>query len=116
MQVSKAEYSLSVRICKIGLVYVCCLRVRLPRFIGPLLTFANPTLRLATQMRILAVPMMNDISVHSSFSMAFLEAYQALVLAEPDSAVSQPLKEAFLALRRAAESELADELSPVNDE
>jgi hypothetical protein len=34
----------------------------------------------------------------------FLEAYQQLVLAEPESAVSQPLKEAFLALRQAAES------------
>jgi DNA adenine methylase len=34
----------------------------------------------------------------------FLEAYQGLVLAEPESAVSQPLKEAFLALRQAAES------------
>lgn len=34
----------------------------------------------------------------------FLEAYQELVLAEPNSAVSQPLKEAFLALRHAAES------------
>lgn len=33
----------------------------------------------------------------------FLEEYQALVLSEPDSAVSQPLKELFLALRRAAE-------------
>jgi DNA adenine methylase len=33
-----------------------------------------------------------------------LEAYQQLVLAEPDSAVSQPLKEAFLALRQASES------------
>ena len=33
----------------------------------------------------------------------FLTSYQALVLAEPDSAVSQPLKEAFLALRQAAE-------------
>lgn len=33
----------------------------------------------------------------------FLETYQALILAEPDSAVSQPLKEVFLALRRAAE-------------
>jgi DNA adenine methylase len=29
---------------------------------------------------------------------------QELVLAEPESAVSQPLKEAFLALRQAAES------------
>jgi DNA adenine methylase len=34
----------------------------------------------------------------------FLEAYQEFVLSEPESAVSQPLKEAFLALRRAAES------------
>ncbi len=38
----------------------------------------------------------------------FLEAYQELVLAEPDSAVSQPLKEAFLALRQAAESGAAE--------
>jgi hypothetical protein len=36
--------------------------------------------------------------------MQFLEAYQELVLAEPESAVSQPLKEAFLAMRQAAES------------
>lgn len=35
----------------------------------------------------------------------FLDAYQALVLAEPDSAVNQPLKEAFLTLRQAAESD-----------
>jgi len=34
----------------------------------------------------------------------FLEAYQRLVLTEPDSAVSQPLKEAFLALRQVAEN------------
>ena len=34
----------------------------------------------------------------------YLNAYQALVLAEPDSAVNQTLKEAFLALRQAAES------------
>ncbi|MEM9423544.1 MAG: DNA methyltransferase [Spirochaetota bacterium] len=34
----------------------------------------------------------------------YLNAYQALVLNEPDSAVSQTLKEAFLALRQAAES------------
>jgi hypothetical protein len=33
----------------------------------------------------------------------FLDAYQKLVLDEPESAVSQPLKEAFLALRRAAQ-------------
>lgn len=32
----------------------------------------------------------------------FLEQYQSLLLAEPDSAVGLPLKEAFLALRRAA--------------
>ena len=35
----------------------------------------------------------------------YLDAYQALVLAEPDSAISQPLKEAFLALRQAAEAD-----------
>ena len=35
---------------------------------------------------------------------AFLEHYQALVLAEPNSAVSSALKEAFLALRQASES------------
>ena len=33
----------------------------------------------------------------------FLDAYQALVLAEPDSAVEPPLKEVFLSLRQAAE-------------
>ncbi|MCC5627190.1 DNA adenine methylase [Nostoc sphaeroides CHAB 2801] len=36
--------------------------------------------------------------------MQFVEEYQKLVLAEPDSAVSQPLKEAFLALRQAVET------------
>jgi hypothetical protein len=36
--------------------------------------------------------------------MDYLNAYQSLVLNEPDSAVSQTLKEAFLALRQAAES------------
>lgn len=35
----------------------------------------------------------------------FLDEYQALVLAEADSAVSQPLKEAFLTLRQSAESD-----------
>lgn len=35
----------------------------------------------------------------------YLNAYQTLVLDEPDSAVSQTLKEAFLALRQAAESD-----------
>ncbi|MBF0344974.1 MAG: restriction endonuclease, SacI family [Nitrospirae bacterium] len=34
----------------------------------------------------------------------FLNAYQEMVMAEPDSAVSQALKEAFLVLRQAAES------------
>ena len=33
----------------------------------------------------------------------FLEQYQNLILSEPESAVNQPLKEVFLALRRAAE-------------
>jgi len=36
---------------------------------------------------------------------AYLDTYQNLVLSEPDSAVSQPLKEAFLALRQAAEAD-----------
>ncbi len=35
----------------------------------------------------------------------YLNTYQASVLAEPDRAVSQPLKEAFLALRQAAEAD-----------
>lgn len=35
----------------------------------------------------------------------FLNLYQTMVLAEPTSSVSQPLKEAFLALRRAAEAD-----------
>jgi DNA adenine methylase len=35
----------------------------------------------------------------------FLDTYQKLVLNEPDSAVSQPIKEAFLTLRQAAESD-----------
>lgn len=35
----------------------------------------------------------------------FLDAYQALVLAEPASAVKQPLKEAFLSLRQVSESD-----------
>lgn len=35
----------------------------------------------------------------------FLNVYQSLVLAEPNSSVSQPLKEAFLVLRRAAETD-----------
>lgn len=34
----------------------------------------------------------------------FLDEYQTLVLAEPDSAVNQPLKESLLVLRQAAES------------
>ncbi|MGH7097778.1 MAG: hypothetical protein ACREE4_08995 [Stellaceae bacterium] len=34
----------------------------------------------------------------------FLNSYQEMVMAEPDSAISQALKEAFLALRQAAES------------
>jgi DNA adenine methylase len=35
----------------------------------------------------------------------FLNIYQSMVLSEPASAVSQPLKEAFLALRRVAEGD-----------
>jgi hypothetical protein len=40
--------------------------------------------------------------------MDFLETYQQLVLDEPASAVNQSLKEAFLALRQAAESDKED--------
>ena len=36
---------------------------------------------------------------------SFLNIYQSMVLAEPTSSVSQPLKEAFLVLRRAAEAD-----------
>jgi hypothetical protein len=35
---------------------------------------------------------------------SFLEAYQSLILQEPESSVSQPLKEAFLSMRQAAEA------------
>ena len=38
----------------------------------------------------------------------FLETYQTLILAEPQSAVSQPVKEAFLAMRQAAETGIED--------
>jgi len=38
----------------------------------------------------------------------FLEAYQTLILSEPESSVSQPLKEAFLAMRHATESNESD--------
>jgi hypothetical protein len=36
--------------------------------------------------------------------MSFLDAYQNLVLSEPDSAVNPALKEAFLSLRLATET------------
>jgi DNA adenine methylase len=39
--------------------------------------------------------------------MTFLEAYQNLVLSEPDSAVNPTLKEAFLSLRLATETGVA---------
>jgi DNA adenine methylase len=35
----------------------------------------------------------------------FLDAYQELVLSQPESGVNQSLKEAFLALRKAAQAE-----------
>jgi DNA adenine methylase len=38
----------------------------------------------------------------------FLEAYQNLLLAEPESAVRQELKESFLTLRRAAETAMLE--------
>ncbi|HEX9929421.1 MAG TPA: hypothetical protein VGB02_12855, partial [Pyrinomonadaceae bacterium] len=37
----------------------------------------------------------------------FLEAYQSLILNEPDSAVNPSLKEAFLAMRLATENGIA---------
>jgi hypothetical protein len=37
----------------------------------------------------------------------FLDVYQALVISEPESAVSQPVKEVFLTLRQAAETGIA---------
>lgn len=44
------------------------------------------------------------IHLFHRFRLQYLEEYQKLVIVEPESAVSQPLKEAFLALRQAAES------------
>ena len=52
---------------------------------------------------ILGLMRLNFLSVHR-IRADYLNAYQTLVLNEPDSAVSQTLKEAFLALRQAAES------------
>lgn len=43
----------------------------------------------------------------------FLEAYQALILSEPQSAVSQPVKEAFLAMRQAAETGMEAEQTQI---
>jgi hypothetical protein len=43
----------------------------------------------------------------------YVDAYQALVIAEPDSGVSQPAKEAWLALRQAAESGAGDATLPL---
>jgi hypothetical protein len=40
----------------------------------------------------------------------FLDHYQSLILAEPQSAVSQPLKEAFLAMRQVAESQFEEDI------
>ncbi|TAN32713.1 restriction endonuclease, SacI family [Patescibacteria group bacterium] len=44
------------------------------------------------------------IHLFHRFRLPYLEEYQKLVMGEADSAVSQPLKEAFLALRQATES------------
>ena len=52
------------------------------------------------------------LHVFHRLRMQFLAAYQALLLAEPDSAVRQELKEAWLAMRRAAESSIAESLLP----
>jgi hypothetical protein len=43
--------------------------------------------------------------------LTFLDAYQELLLKEPDSAVRESLKEAFLAMRRATESSYTDDAS-----
>jgi len=43
--------------------------------------------------------------------LTFLDEYQELLLREPDSAVRESLKEAFLAMRRAIESSYADDAS-----
>ena len=42
-------------------------------------------------------------TTHYAERSLFLETYQQLVLDEPESAVNQPLKEAFLTLRRQVE-------------
>jgi SacI restriction endonuclease len=39
----------------------------------------------------------------------FLDHYQSLILAEPQSSVSQPVKEAFLAMRQVAESQFEED-------
>jgi hypothetical protein len=44
------------------------------------------------------------VPAFTAFRSQFLEVYQSLILAEPQSAVSQPVKEAFLAMRQAAEA------------
>lgn len=44
------------------------------------------------------------LSMFYRHRLTFLNAYQDLVLAEPESAVSQPVKEVFLVLRSAAEN------------
>jgi len=36
----------------------------------------------------------------------FLQEYQSLILAEPESSVSHPVKESFLSLRQAVEADL----------
>lgn len=43
------------------------------------------------------------LHLYHRYRLKYLEEYQRLVLLEPESAVSQPLKEVFLALRRTAE-------------
>ncbi|MBI4669474.1 MAG: restriction endonuclease, SacI family [Elusimicrobia bacterium] len=44
------------------------------------------------------------IHLFHRFRLQYIDEYQKLVMLEPDSAVSQPLKEAFLVLRQTAES------------
>ena len=50
----------------------------------------------------------------TNYELPDLNAYQELVLAEPDSAVRQPLKHIFLDLRINAQSSLAHRIAPID--
>jgi DNA adenine methylase len=70
---------------------------------NPTTAFLTPALRnrnvtLTPDVDLVGRPLFHRLRIE------FLNAYQKLLLAEPESSVSQPLKEAFLALRQAAQS------------